>query len=808
MLHDLRHALRALRAAPGFTLVALFVLVLGIGATTAIFSVVDTVVLQGLPFDQADRLIAIGTRHPQQGTTSLSIAPQDYLDIERHVRSLAGLAATARGGDFTLRDAGEPEALRVQRVTADLFAILRVAPALGRLFREENEIDGNHRVALLSDQLWRQRFGADPEMIGRSLEFDDGAYRIVGVMPRGFTYPVGPTRPTELWVPYVVPENQRERGRGRSYYLRLVGRLDDGAALEQVQTELDQLQAGLAEEHPDWFRDRDLEVRTLHDALVGRVRGWMLMLLGAVALVLLIACVNVANLMLARATGRTRELGLRAALGASRWQIARGLLAESLLLSVAGTLGALLVAAWGGAALKASLPQELPRIASVGIDARVLGAAALAAAATGLLFGVAPALRFSRPDLGAALRDGGRGTAGARRDSLRGLLVIAEVAIAVVLLVGAGLFVLSFARLVSIDIGLDHRDVLSVGVWPRVDFQDPEDRDRVSAATFATLPGLLERIAAIPGVESAGLIAGGLPLSGSWSRDSVSVPGREEEFDGDDAADVRQITGGYPRAIRARLIAGRHLTDADTTSQAPVVVLNESAAALYLPDRDPIGAQIGINGDRTVIGVVADVRLGGPESEPRPEAYVPVSKTFCFGGELVIRSGVPPDTLAPAVKDAIWASFPGVVIPEWVTMGSLLDRLLAQRRFNMLLVGLFGALAILIAGVGLYGVMAYMVAQRTPEIGVRMALGARPFGVLRMILAHAGLYLAIGLALGVAGALGFASSIEGFLFAVGPRDARVYLAVSLMLLPCGLVAALVPALRAARVDPLIALRSE
>jgi predicted permease len=677
---------------------------------------------------------------------------------------------------------------------------------MGRAYAPEHEVDGNHRVAVISDSLWRRRFAASPDIIGTTLEFDSGRWEVIGVMPPGFEYPVGVEKPADMWVPYVVPESQRARGNSRNFSLQVVGRLKDEASVEQAQQRMSAITAAIKAEYPRWSPDRVATVRTLHESLVGRVRPWMLLLLGAVSFVMLIACVNVANLILARATTRSREVGIRAALGATRWQLVRGVLVESLVLSTIGTALGVLVAFWGVAVLKAALPAALPRAADIGIDVRVLLAATAAAFATGLASGLAPAVQLSRPDLNGVLRDNGRAnTAGLVRQRLRSALVIIEVALAVVLLVGSGLFLSSFVRLTSIDIGLDHRNVLTVPVYPPFVFSDPDQRAAGMARAAVLVPQTIERVRQVPGVLKVGGIANGLPLSGNWSRTSVKVPGRAEEFDDADSVDIRNITGDYLDAAGIRLLRGRPLTDADVAG-APVVVLSEEAVRRYLADRDPLGATIGINGDRTVVGIVAGVRLGGPESEVRPEAYLPMTPTSAFGADLVIKTAGPAEEVAPAVRAAIWELAPDLTLGDVQTFEMLFERLIAQRKFNMLLLSIFGALAIVITGVGIYGVMAYVVEQRTQEIGVRMALGAQAGRVQGMVLSHAMAFVLMGLVIGMAGAYALSGAVRAFLFSVEPADPTVYGATAALLVAIGLLAAWIPSRRAARVDPIIALR--
>jgi predicted permease len=823
MWHDVRDAIRSLRSAPTFTIVALIVLSLAIGASTAIFSVVDAVALRGLPYDESDRLVQVGTIDVRTGTFGSYQPPQNFADWKARQDAFVAMAATQPAGGFTVDENGVPRDLPALKVTPGYFDVYRAYPQIGRAFIEEDHVEGNPRVALISDGVWRRQFGADPSVIGRTLRstavrtygapfpVPTGTWTIVGVMPRGFRSPVSGTPGTGVWVAYVVPEDQRTRDGSRSAPLQVTGRLADGVTVGDADAHITAITASLADAHPTWFENARGAVRTLHEATVGSVRAWMLLLLGAVGVVLLIACVNVANLMLARATARRREMQTRAALGASRWRIARGLLVESLLLATAGTLLGLLVAVWGIDVLRAALPEALPRISTVTLDLRVLGVAALASVVTGLLFGLAPALQLSRPGGASALRDGSRG-ATADGTRLRSALVVSEVALAVVLTIAAGLFLSSFLRVANVDIGLDPRNVLTMEVWPRLDSSTPGWAEPAMARSAAAIPDILDRVAAIPGVVSAGFMAGDLPLTGYSARADVAVPGREQPFVGDDRVQVRHVTPGYTAAVGTPVLRGRFFEAGDTRGATPVVVLNEEGAARYLGDREPIGATIAI--DRfaeqpvTVVGVVGNVRLFGPERAVQPEAYLPAAQGQFLGGALAVRTEGEPLAIAGAVRGAIRTSFPEISEPEAETLESLLGGLIAQRRFNMLIVGLFGALALAIASAGLYGVMAYLVTQRTREIGVRLALGAPPARVMTAVIGRGVVHTAAGVVIGVAVAWVLATSVEAFLFEVRPHDPVVYGAAAALLAACGVIAAFVPARRAARVDPVIALRTE
>lgn len=821
MWHDVRHAVRTLRSTPTFTGVVLLVLSLAIGASTAIFSVVDAVALRGLPYEEPERLVQVGTVDVRSGVFESFQPPQNFADWQTQRHVFAALTATQPAGGFTVLEHGVPKDLPAMQVTAEYFAVYRVHPQLGRPFTEDDVAEGR-RVALISDGLWRRHFGGDVNVVGRTLHstaaltygapfpVPAGTWTVVGVMPRGFRSPVSETRQTDIWVPYVVPPDQRTREGNRSARLSVTGRLADDMSVDQANAQIRSITTALAAAHPSWFTDQRGAVRTLHEATVGSVREWMLLLLGAAGVILLLACVNVANLMLARAMTRGREVQVRAALGASRWRIARGLLVESLVLSTAGTLLGLLVAAWGVDVLRAALPDALPRISSVALDLRVLGIAVAASISTGLVFGLVPAVQLSRPGGTGALRGTGRSaTMGGGR--LRSALVIAEIALAVVLTIGAGLFLSSFVRVANVDIGLDTRNVLTMKVWPKYTM-DPESRDLAVARAATAIPEIVNRVSAIPGVVSAGFIVGDLPMTGYSAPAEVLVPGNERRFEGADRVQVRQVTPGYAAAVGTPVLRGRYVDASDTRGAAPVVVLNQEAATRYFGHREPIGATISIGRGyapkATVVGIVGNVRLGGPESAVRPEAYLPAAQGPFLGGTLAIRTTGEPLALADAVRSAIWATLPDLSEPEAVTMASLLGERIAQRRFNMIVVGLFGALALAIASAGLYGVMAYLVSQRTREIGVRLALGAPPVRMLTSVIGRAIVHTAAGLALGIALAWPLSSLTTAFLFDVRPHDPLVYGGAATLLAVCGIVAAFVPARRAASVDPIIALRAE
>jgi putative ABC transport system permease protein len=808
---DLKSAIRSLLASRGFTVVALTVLALGIGAGTAIFSVVDAVVLRGLPFDEHDRLGVVYEKDTARPVTFGlgNITPQTYLDWRELQQPFQQLAAVG-GWQFRLKtEGGEPADARAQRVTHEFFPALRVMPVLGRPFNAGDEVDGRHRITILTYGFWQRRFGGAADVIGKTIDLSEAAYEIVGVMPQRFTYPVGSDRPADLLVPLVFSADDRIKANNRNFNYTVIGRLKDGVSFDQATRQMWRLTEQLEEKFPKWMPGRRAHVMSLHEHLVGKVRGWMLMLLGAVVLVLLIACANVANLMLVRATGRTREMGIRSALGASPWRIVRGLIVEGLMLSAAGALLGVLLAFAGIAILRAWLPAGLPRVASIGIDYRVLAAAILAAVITGLLFGVVPALQSARPDLVGSLKEGGRSaTAGGRAQRLRNILVVAEVALAVILLVGAGLFTGSFVRLMRIDPGFDYKKVLVLSVGLRMMPGEKFADYAVRSAPY--LRQVTEAVSRLPGVEMVGSVGGGLPLSGSWSRTRIELPGRGRlEGEGDDL-DRRTVSANYLQVLRIPLLKGRYLSEDDRAGSAPVAVINQAAAERYWPGQDALGQRFKMNQKEwTVVGIVGNIHHSGPEVPPHQETYIPAVQESIYGGTLVIRTSGDPMSVLPAVKAAIWSINPEQRLTgDTFTLERYMDRLIAQRRFNMAVLALFGVLGLVIAAVGIYGVMAYVVAQRTNEIGVRMALGATRANVVSMVLRRAGVLMLAGLAIGAAGAWYLSSGVKSFLFEVQPNDLSIFAGALGVLAAAGLLASALPARRAAAVDPLVALKAE
>jgi len=795
-LHDIRYAIRALRSAPAYSAVALAVLTLSIGATTAIVSVVDAVIVRGLPFPDADRLVAVGERRMKAAADGENlVAPQNFSDWREQQEVFIGLAAVGYSSIMLVPEHGqEPEVLKAQAVTADFFPVLNVSPLLGRAFTPENERRGNARVAVISYSLWQRRFGGSPDVIGRYVLGHVADVQILGVMPPGFAYPVGDLQPTDVWLPNVFRPEERIRGNDFSYRLQVIGRLKPGVGIERAQADMDQITARLAAETPRWFEDRVAKVEPLHGYLVKSVRGWMYMLLGAVGFVLLIACVNLSNLTLVRVSTRSKEFAIRTALGASRWDLARALLVESLILSVVGAAFGAALAWIGVELLRAAIPPEIPRAGNIAINVRVLTAAMAIATATALIFSAMPMLHFTRRMNIAGPADTTRSAQGGLRD----LLVVAEIALAVVLLVGSGLFLASFRQVTSVDLGINPADVLTVRFRPLGGSAGPQRTQEFR--------NLLENLREIPGVEIASLIHGGVPLRGDLRTVDFGIPGRVLSRNED--LDFNAISPDYFRAMRVPLLAGRFFTDEDRHGGEAVAIINTAAAKKYFPGENPIGKAIQFEGLRTVVGVVGNIRHDGPETDWRRQGFIPLDQSEAAGATLALRLNGELAHVIPAVKSAIWSQFPGIPLPDILTMEEFLQILIAQRRFNMLLLSLFGLLGIVISLVGIYGVMAYTVARRTKEIGIRLALGALPVTILRMILSRASAHLAAGLLIGLITAWSLSGLVAAFLFQVQPTDVSVYAGVGALLATTGLAAAFVPARRAARVDPAISLRLE
>jgi putative ABC transport system permease protein len=798
---DLRYGARMLLKKPGFTLIAVITLGLGIGANTAIFSVVNGVLLRRLPYLDADRVMTLWQQNNKSGEMEGGASPGNFLDWQNRSQVFAEMSA-AEPYSLNLTGQDEPESFRSWLVTAGFFQILGVGALHGRTFAPEEYRAGNERVVVISYGLWQRRFGADPNLIGRTLRLNGQQYTVLGVMPPEFQFPTG----REMWAPRVATERDKViRGSG---YLPVIGRLKPGVTLAQAQQEMDVIAAQLTAEYPQANGERGVRVVPLPKQLTGRVRPALLVLLGAVGMLLLIACANVASLLLARAAEREREFAVRAALGAARGRLARQLLTESLLLALLGGLVGIMLAGWLSSAILSLTPGDLPRAGEVRIDSRVLAFAFAVSALTALIFGLAPALRFSRPDLNRSLREVSSGATGLVRQRLRQALVVSEVALALVLLVGAGLLVRSFARLLQVNPGFstDRALALEVHIWGVA--RTPEQR----AAFFEQT---LDRIAALPGVRAAGAVTA-LPFHESAIDPTVAftIEGRPAPLPGQEpTAYLTVATADYFHAMGIPLRSGRFYNPFDRQGAAPVALINETMARRYWPGEDPVGKKIsarlfGQPINCQIIGIVGDVRHTGLDSDPRPELFRPHLQSPYGSMTYVVRTAGDPLMLLPAVKREIWAVNKNLPFTSTATVEQLVSRTLDQRRFTLVLLGSFAALALLLAAVGLYGLISFTTRQRTHEIGVRMALGAKARDITMLVVREGLLLVLPGVAIGVAGAWALTRFLSGLLFGVSATDPVTFAALSALLLVVALLACYIPARRAAKVDPLVALRYE
>jgi putative ABC transport system permease protein len=798
---DIRFGLRTLARNPGTTLAALLALALGIGANTAIFSVVSGVMLEPLPYPEPDELMFVLEKNPELGFPRFSVSPHNFEDWRRESRSFTGLVAIDNTR-MNLTGGDQPESVQGVRVSADFFRVLGKEPVRGRGFRREEERLGSHRVAVISHGLWQRRFGSEPSAVGATLRLDGEPYTIVGIAPPGFDFP----QERDLWVPLAFDMAQENRG---GHYLLVLGRLADRVSEEQAQAEMDGIAARIARAYPDVQTGWGVEIVPLRELIVEDVRPALLILLVFVSFVLLIACANVANLLLARVASRERELAVRTALGAGRARLVRQMLTETMVLFLAGGALGLLLAFWGIRALLALDPDGIPRAQEIGLDGRVLAFTLLVSLLTGLLFGLVPALSAAGRQLAESLKEGGRAMAGGVRGRLmRNLLVLGQVALTLVLLVGAGLLIQSFSRLQAVDPGFRPEGVLTARVaLPPAEYAEP-------ARQIAFHQHLLERLQGLPGVESAATIFP-LPLGESNMVLAFTVEGRPAPPPNEvPNTNVRGVSPDYFRVLGIALRQGRVFTHQDVQGSLPVVVVNETMAKKIWPGESPLGKRITFGdpaqpGDwLTVVGVVADVRHQALNEEPGSEAYWPQYQQPFADASLVLRTSRDPASLADGVRQAVRSLDPNLPVDQIRTMEDRVAQSLAQSRFKMVLLTLFAGLALVLAAVGLYGVVSYSVAQRTHEIGIRMALGAERRNVLRLVVRQGMVVVLIGVAVGLAGAWYASRFLAGQVYGVSAKDPVTFLAVPLVLLAVALLANYLPARRATQVDPLVALRQE
>jgi predicted permease len=801
LLADLRYSVRMLSKRPVFTLVAVITLALGIGANTAIFSVINAVLLRDLPVAEPDRLVMVF--EAKFGT----VAPFNYLTWKAQQTVFEEIGAFIDQG-FALAGNDGAEMLQGARVTANIFHLLRAAPSLGRTFTNEEDRPGGARVVILSHSFWQRRFGGAQDIAGQTITLDDQPGTIIGVMPKGFDFP---SDNMDLWMPAALG---MDSAGGRS--LRVIARLKPQSTLEQARAEMSAISRTMALANPSLNADLDARIVPLQETVVSGWRLILLVLFGAVSCVLLISCANVANLILARTTARSREIAIRVAMGASRLRIVRLLLIESLLLAGAGGLAGLLIAWWGVDTLTALSPSNLLRTSGVGVDAYVICFTFAVALLSGLLFGLVPALQFSKPALNDSLKDGGRGaTAGPGRVLMRAALVVTEITLSLILLTGAGLMVRSFLHLQSVDLGYDPHNLLTLRL------SLPETRYPEAHQVISFYQQLTERLERLPGVMSVGAIHA-LPLSGSGSFRPFTIEGASHEPGKAPVVQYRLISPGYFRAMKIALIRGRDFAKQDEGQAPGVVIINQALQRRYFPNEDPIGKRITIGGYNDqwgeIIGIVGDVRHFWAGIDPVPEMYWDYSQSWLARGRtlgnhrrslsLALRTDGDPQSLIQEVRRQVSALDKALPVTSIRTMEERMGSTLAGNRFNTLLLLLFAALALILAVVGLYGVISYVVAESTHEIGVRVALGAQTVDVLRLIIGQGMKLTLTGVLIGLLASLGLTRLMKDMLYGVKPVDPLTFAVIAVLLTVTALVACYIPARRATKVDPMVALRCE
>lgn len=804
LLKDIRYGLRSLLKHPTFTVILIVTLALGIGANAAIFTVVNAVVLRPLPYQDSERLAMLWTTKDANQEQPFSFA--DYNDLKSQTKSFTALGAGSPLWNFTLTGDGEPERIQGMYVSANLFELLKVAPERGRPFTADEDRVGGPPVVIISRGLWERHFGADPNVLGKTMSISGTMATIVGVMPASFQF-LEPA--AELWAP--LGQNQFASSARQVRLLSVVGRLNDGVQPSEASAELASIARRLESEYPESNTGVSLRLVPLHDQVTGNVRPALWLLFGAVGLVLLIACANIINLMLVRGAARHREIALRAALGAGRLRLLRQLLTESITLSVIGGAAGILLGSWGVNALLALNPTSIPSYNKIGLDMTVLGFTLVTSVVTGIVFGLAPAWQALRIDLNSALKEGGRGAVaetGQRR--LSSLLVITEMAMAMVLLIGAGLLLRSFARLLDVKPGFATENVLTMQIGlPNAGYQQPQKRIAFMQQLEANLRGA-------PEVASVDFVTR-LPLMSALNNITtfLAIEGREVPAGERPEIDFRRASTGYFQTMGIPLLSGRLVTEQDVTNNSGYVLINEAMARRFWPGEDPVGRRISTvisTGQQipwqTILGVVGNVRHLGLDVEPRPEIYYHTNTSPPFGPVVVIRTTSDPTRVISLARAKVRELDRDVPISNVNTMEQLVAQSVAQRRFGMFLLGIFALLALLLAAIGIYGVVSYSVTQRTQEIGVRMALGASATDVLKMVLRNGMSLALIGVALGLVGAFGLTRLMSRLLFAVTPTDVTTFTLVSVVLIAVALLACYLPARRAMRVDPLEALRYE
>jgi len=807
MLTDLKYALRMLFKSPAFTAIAILTLALGIGANSAIFSVIDAVLLHPLPFPKPNQLVAVWSRVAHDKLEKETESVPDYVDLRDQSQTLSALAAFTRAG-AVLNGTEEARQLYGVAITSDIFSVLGVPPARGRVYtREDDNVEA--RVVVLTDYAWKTYFNSDPEIVGKQISLSWRLYTVLGVMPPGFQFPVEGERAEYLQPLHpLVPEAVNNRD---SHFVRMVGRMKPGVTIQQCDAEMKTIAARLEKQYPKSNTDRSDNVYSLHDDIVGDVRPALITILAAVAFVLLIACANVANLLLARATARQREIAIRTALGASRTRIVWQLLGEGFLLSIFGAAGGLLIASWGIDFLRVFGPQDVPRLGEVAINTPVFYFTIAAAIFSTLLFALVPALQVTRPDVNESLQEGNRGAVGPESHYLRRLLVVSQVALSLLLLAGAGLLIKSFANLRATKPGFDPQHALVAElILPKAKYPEPEKHRQF-------FEQIVPKLGALPGVESAGA-AFPMPFSNNDWGSIFSIVGQPPRPPGQELeASHLTVTPDYFRAMGTPLLRGRVFNARDTKDSLSVVIVNDVLAQRFFPGGNAIGQQIVLtHGEdnhplppKEIIGIVGGSRHESLAIQPLPEFYIPAAQDPQRRMDLVIRTAASgPVGLQTSLRNIVHEFDKDLFVPTLEPLEKRIGVTLAQPRFNMMLLGCFAGVAMILAAIGIYGVIAYTVAQRTKEIGIRMALGAQKIDMLTMILRQSFAVIGIGLLVGLFGALAMTRLMSSLLYGVSANDFSIYAVVTIVLSGAALIATYFPARRAMAVDPMVALRYE
>ncbi len=812
LFSDLRLGFRILLRNPGFSATAVLLLALGIGANTAIFSLVNAVLLRPLPYPDPSRIMQIWHVPPAKsfpGLSLFSVSPANYVDWKSQNHSFEEMAAYG-GARFNVGGKERPESIQAATVAPNFFSILRVQPLLGRGFTPDDDRPGQGHVVILGHALWRDRFGADPRVVGRNIVLDGETYQVIGVMSPTFKFPVW----AQLWTPLAWTDEKRAV-RGNHNYL-VIGRLRPGIDIRAAQAELSAISTRLEQLYPEDDKGWGAKILTLREQTVGDVRPALLLLLGAVGFVLLIACANVANLVLGKILARKKEIAIRSALGATRFAILRQVLAETVLLSLAGGALGLFLASFGTTLIVKFLADRLPRFAEITLDGSVLAFTAFLALFSGVLAGILPALRFTKADVNEALKQGqSRGSSDSGGGKTRGFLVVSEVALSLVLLVGAGLMVRTLYQLSNVRPGFDPNGQLTMTV------SIPSNKFTTPAAYIAFFDRVLQQVRATPVVDSAAVIDD-LPMGNGGSHQPVSIEGQPVVPMADQPeVDVRLVSPGYLRAMRVPLLSGRDLTDSDVAGRTPTVLISESMAKRFWPNQNPLGKHLTMTFyrgvAREIVGVVGDVKLDSlDETRPTETIYWPLDQIFATPGEpwrsfpmsLAVRTSIDPMSAVSAVTAAVHQVDPETPVTEVMTMNELISTSLSPQRSNMLLLAAFAALALVLTAVGIYSVLSYAVRRRVREIGIRMALGASHSDVLKMVVADGMKPILLGVGIGFAAALALGRAVSSLIYGVRPADPLTFAAVSSLLIAVGVLATIVPAYRATRVEPVRTLRDE